>query len=296
LVGGLFNIILLFYLGIKSGIKFNIKADTRNAFSLLRESFPIAAASILAHVIVVLLPVIYLGIVTSNAEVGIFSAAYRIVVVLLIFDRVFNTLFFPKIVGQIDNPSQNVEDTFRITFKIISAFAFAISMLAVISGDLLVKVIFTTEYIEAIPVFRVLTGYFIFTLMNSVFGFTLIGMKKAKYYTWSMIIGGIVFVISGIIFTSLYKSVGMVISLVLFEIITLISMNILIEKRFRINLFRYVLIPLFIAFSCSVLLLYYINLPLVLELLITVVICVPVVSLSLGVGTKEIDFIKRILI
>ena len=132
--------------------------------------------------------------------------------------------------------------------------------------------------------------------MSSVFAFTLIGLKKEKLYTMSLGAGGILFIIAGIILTPVYKSLGIAAALVIFEIAAFFLMNLLIDKKLRVNLLRFVIFPLIVSAVISVLFLYYINLPQILEIIIAIAAGVPLVLLSSGIGKNEINFIKRILI
>ena len=242
IIGGAVNSFVLLLFLKKTGYKAKIKLKNFNFIPVVRESISLSLASIIAG-LAVSFPIIYLGLVTTNSNIGIYSAAFKIIVLFLTFDRVFNALFFPKIINYIHNYSEKLEDIFSSILKIIVAFSLSVGLIEIIGGKFIIISVFGKSFVDSILIFQLLTGYFTFTLINSVFSFTLIGMNKENIYTAGLTIGAIVFLLFSVILYNHYSVSGVAFSLGLFEITTLIYMSTKLKKFIKIKLFRNLFIP-----------------------------------------------------
>ena len=176
IIGGVVNSIVLWFIFNKTGNKAKIKFRNFNFIPVIKESISLSLASIIAG-LAVSFPVIYLGIVTTNSNIGIYSAAFKIIILFLTFDRVFNALFFPKIINCINNYPEKLEEIFNSILKIIVAFSLSVGLIEIVGGKFIITLIFGKLFVDSIIIFQLLTGYFTFTLINSVFSFTIIGSR-----------------------------------------------------------------------------------------------------------------------
>jgi O-antigen/teichoic acid export membrane protein len=294
-IGGIVNSVFLLLIFFRK--KFSIKFDFKN-FNFNRivgESLPLGAAAIIAQ-FVVMFPVIYLGFVSDVSESGIFSAAYKLIILLLALDRVFNALFFPKIVRYISlNPDPvELEKNLNTALKFISFFGLSISLLAVISADYLILVIFGGSFAESSVVFRVLLGNFFLTLLNSVFTYTLIAMNKEKIYTISLLAGTIVFIFTIPVLTAALGSSGPAVSLVMFEFICSVLMCYRLKSSSHINIARNIILPAGFALITSLLIVFS-NFPFSYQIFFGAA-AIAALGLIAGIGKRELEFIKKVLI
>jgi O-antigen/teichoic acid export membrane protein len=259
---------------------------------LLKESFPLAGASIIAQV-VIMFPVIFIGLSIGDADAGVYSAAYKIIILILVLDRVFNALFFPKIVNHINYMPEKVGDIFRSVLKIICFVSTSFGLIALLLGEPLMLFVFGEEYISAVPIFQVLIGFFILTLVNSVFTYTLIGKHKERVYTTALSIGAILFFVFGISLTIYFGTIGMAIGVVIFEISALTYM-IFNLSDIKYNLFRTVVWPVIFTLITAFCLVELLHLSLILELLIALTAII-LSGATIRIGKDELNFIKQVL-
>jgi O-antigen/teichoic acid export membrane protein len=259
---------------------------------ILKESFPLAGASIIAQ-IVIMFPVIFIGMSIGEEDAGIYSAAFKVIILILVLDRVFNALFFPKIVNHINYMPEKVGDIFRSVLKVICFASTSIGLIALLLGEPVILFIYGEEYISAVPIFQYLIGYFIITLINSVFTYTLIGMHKEKIYTTALIIGAIIFFMLSIALTNIFGTVGMAIGLVIFEISALTYM-IFNLTEIKYNLFRIVIWPVVFTLLTAFCLVELLHLNLFLEILIALTAIV-LIGATIKIGKDEIKFCKQVL-
>jgi O-antigen/teichoic acid export membrane protein len=289
--GGIINVIFLFYFFLKN--KFTIKFSFRNFdfINLVKESFSLSAASLIAQ-FVVSFPIIYLGSYYSAGDAGIFSAAFRIITFILVIDRVFNIIFFPKIIKYYNETPEKLQEIFNTVLKIISILVISLAVLIIIAGDLITVLVFGEKFADASLSLKILSGFFAFSTISSVFTYTLIGINREIEYTkalfWSMIIFlVIIYVLDGVTQSA--------ISLVVFQFAALLIMAVKMSQLIKINLFKYFFLP---AAAASIILfgLLSIEVNFYLKTAIAIIIGLPVIALSGGINSNDFKFLKRIFI
>ena len=294
IIGGAVNSVILWLFFNKSGNKAKIKYRNFN-FTVLKESISLSLASIIAG-LAVLFPVIFLGIVSTNSNIGIYSAAFKILILFLTFDRVFNALFFPKIINCINNFPEKLEEIFNSILKIIVVFSLSVGLLEIVGGRFIITFVFGKSFVDSVLIFQILTGYFTFTLINSVFSFTLIGMNKEKIYTIALSIGAAVFIILSLILYNYLSVPGVALSLPFFEITVLSYMASKLKHLVKIRIFRNLFIPVTGTYIVILPVLLFIKISLLIKLLLVLIVCIPVIIVLTGFNTGELKFLKRVLL
>ncbi|MBF88676.1 MAG: hypothetical protein CMG75_03270 [Candidatus Marinimicrobia bacterium] len=228
------------------------KANLGSSLDLIKLSLPFGLAGLIAQS-VTQFPIIYLGI-TNPQEGGLFSIAFRVIMLILVIDRVFYTLFFPSITSVIKQDYKKLDIYFPRILKIVATSATYLGIMALISSKELLPLFFGKEFIESIIIFQLLVVYFIFSLVNSVFTFTLIGAKKEIVYLKSLFLGSVGFfaimLLPGPFPLSHLASIG----LVLFQLISLFVMLREVQSFINFSVVNTILIPLFIGIAIMILL------------------------------------------
>ncbi len=289
IIGGTVNSIILWLIFNKSGNKAKIKFHKFNFIPVVKESISLSLASIIAG-LAVSFPVIYLGLVTTNSNIGIYSAAFKIIILFLTFDRVFNALFFPKIINCINNYPEKLEGIFNSILKIIVAFSLSVGLIEIVGGKFIITLIFGKLFADSIIIFQLLTGYFTFTLINSVFSFTIIGMNKENIYTVALSIGAAVFVILSIVFYNYLSVTGVALALAFFEITALFYMASKLKQHINIKILRNLFIPITGTYIIILPVLLFIKISLLLKLILVLVVCIPLILLLAGFNMEELNF------
>jgi O-antigen/teichoic acid export membrane protein len=295
IVGGAVNSTVLWLFFKKAGYKTKLKFKNFGFIPLIKESISLSLASIIAG-LAVSFPVIFLGLVTTTSDVGVFSAAFKIIILFLTFDRVFNALFYPKIINCINNYPEQLEGIFNSILKIIVGFALTAGLIEILAGKLIITLVFGKLFLDSIIVFQLLTGYFTFTLINSVFSFTLIGMNKENIYTIALTIGAVIFVLCSIILYRYFAISGVAISLPVFELATLVYMSLKLKSEIKINLFRNLFMPIAGTYIIILPVILLIKIALIIKLIAILFFCAPVIFVLSGLTFEELRFLKRILL
>ncbi|HVO76181.1 MAG TPA: flippase [Ignavibacteriaceae bacterium] len=290
--GGIINAVLLIYYFKKFNYKLKINLRNLKSFYLIKESFFLGTAAAITS-FVQMFPIIYLGIIAGTNEAGIYSAASKTVILMLVFDRVFSALFFPKIIKYFNESPDTLNNILNRSLKIISFFSLSFSVLTVIVSGFMINFIFGSGFAGAVLPFRILTAFFAMTLVNSIFTYTLIGINREKIYTASIFLGMIIFLISTFLLTDFLGTPGPAAAMILFELSSMLFMYYKISKIFSFKLYSKFLFPSAAAVIISLLLLA-LKTSLLIQIILTLIVAVPVIALLTGFTFEEIRFIKRI--
>lgn len=277
----------------KHSIRFSLK--NLKPFSLLKEAFPLGIAN-LSSQFAVQFPVLYLGWFATTSDVGIFSVAFRLTVMLLIFDRIFYTMFFPEISRHARQLPEMLETTFNRVLRIITVSALILSLLTILSAEFIITLLFGAQYSASVLIFRILTGYFVLTLIISVFGYTLIGMGHEKAFTRSILIGTTSFFIALFILAQFFGIIGVSSALIVYELATLTAMIATLRKNLSFSLLRSLLLPIGGTFLICLPILSWLNFILPLELLLTLIVSAPLIAWMGGISKDDIQYFRRIFI
>lgn len=294
-MGGVANALFIWYLFRRYNYKIKVKLSRyKKSFSLLKEALPLGLASLLSQ-LAIMFPAIYLGIVSTTSDVGIYSAAYRLIGLFLIFDRVFVTVFFPKMVNTITQIPERMEELFNRTLKIISVFALIISVPMVVGGGAMINFIFGEEFGDSILIFQILVGFFVFTLTNSVFSYTLIAINREKAYIFALTVSLVTFISLVIILYSTYLTLGIAIALIVYEIVQITVMIIKFKETASVTYWTSIVVPAIITLVIIVVILN-INIHFLLKILISLCAGIPLVSFAGRLKLEDIKYIKRLMI
>ena len=196
---------------------------------MLKLSFPIAVGSILAQ-FTVNYPPIALAILKSNADVGIFSAASKIVFYLLMVDRVIAPLLLPALTRWQGVSPDVLSNRMGETMRWLMLVGMPIAVGGTLLAQPLVALVFGTEYIPAADVFRIFIWYFFLTIFNSVYSNAFIALGRYKTYGYMMFASAAIYVVAVTIFTMSFGYMGTAFGIILSEGVTLLILHFQMKK------------------------------------------------------------------
>jgi len=292
IIGIAANCAFLWFIFKQKKYTVSFQRDKLKVRSLLLEAFPLGVAIIIAQ-ITTQFPPIYLGLVATKSDVGFFTAAFKVILFLLILDRVFYSVFFPNISRCFNNFPDKLEAHVNAVLKITTVSVLMIGLYAVVSGHYIIHFIFGSSFMHAVPIFQVLVGYFVLNLINSVFTFTLIGMEKEKIYTRSLVNGMVVFFIVTFIVTEFMGTIGVACGLIAYQLTSLIIMAAALKRHILLNYIRSIILPVTGTILLSVPLLLFADLVFFVKIIIITLIGFPYIIWLGGIGKDELYYLKR---
>lgn len=272
-----------------------IRFSLRSWRNLLIVSFPVGLAVIFNQASLNLPPII-LGVFHSKVEVGVFSAGFKIIIMLLIIERVFHYVFFPVISKQFIHAPEKLRSSFTFLTRLLFAITIPLTFGGIILADNLITFIYGAGFEGAIIIFRILLLYFLVAPVNTIFGYGLVSINQERRFfkiiTYTALINLILIIILGINF----KGQGAAIALFISEIIAIVLMNRELKKFVKFKSLKYIIKPL-IASIIMVIVLYTLKyLSIIILVVLGIIIYSVVFYLIKGFSKEEIRNLKQTII
>jgi PST family polysaccharide transporter len=215
--------------------------------TILRSNVPVGLSVFLAQSTVNLPPIV-VGWLVSNADAGVFSAALKVVFVLLMLDRILHALFLPVATRYFTSRDAQAVRLLQTVVKATLALLLPVTMCAVLLAPTAIEMIFGQRYAEAAPLLQILLGYFFLTVLNTVFVCVLVGSGHEKEYTVAVNVGSGVLVLAILVGTLLFGSTGTAVAIVAGELLIVTLMARSVARIVNVSLFRSLAAPAGAAF------------------------------------------------
>jgi len=191
-------------------------------------SVSIGIGSILAALSVNLPPLV-LGISASNQDVGIYSAAGKLVFFVLMIDRVLATLLLPATSRLHNYSSELLSSTLSLALKWVIIASLPVCVGGTLLAGGIIPLVFGPEYYQAVEIFRILIWFFLATLLHTIFTSGMIAIGQEKSYGVIMAVSAGIYLALVIICTKYFGVAGSAAAMVVAETATLLLM----QQRFR---------------------------------------------------------------
>ncbi len=156
---------------------------------LLKTSSILGLGKFFAQV-VHLLPPLLIGAMLSLHEAGLYGAAFRIVIIAMMIDRVFVNLLLPNLASLWSSNPELAVKRIDAVFKLVTAAGVLLALIFAISAEQIVALLYGAEYTESVVILQLLSIMIAATFVNSLFSFGLIATNKDKEYFLSTCFGG----------------------------------------------------------------------------------------------------------
>jgi O-antigen/teichoic acid export membrane protein len=154
----------------------------------------------------------------------VYTAALKLVFLLLALDRVLNALLLPALTRVRETRPEDLRHVSGLVARSVVALAGLIVVPGMFIAPLMMHVVFGSAYADAGMIARILLIYVGLTLVNSVAVCLLLASGKERIYSRAMIAGSAALAGAMIAFTPWWGPVGTALGAVLGELVTVILM------------------------------------------------------------------------
>ncbi len=167
------------------------EGGARGAGDVLRLSTPVGMGGLLVQG-VQLLPPLLLAVVATEEIVGYFGAAFRLVLAAMIVDRIFISLYFPRITAlHADGPARFAAGL-RRTWLPLLVGAFLLSLMISLLATPIVDLLYGSDYAAAAAPLAILAWFLFGSIMTSFFSYPLLAVGVERAYFRSSLASTIV--------------------------------------------------------------------------------------------------------
>ena len=263
--------------------------------NLLAVSIPVGLATMFGQVYLSLPPII-LGIFHTKTDVGFFSASYKIIVMLLIIDRVLYYVFFPILTKQYVRAQERLKDIFSFVVKVLFTTTIPLTVGGIILGERIIHVIYGVEYAGAFTVFRILLLYFLIAPLTTVFGYGLVSINQEKRFFKVITIATVVNVVLIVVLGIYFKGSGTAIALLIGELVSVILMNRELQKFVKFETLRHLLKPTLASLIMALLLFIIRQWHIIVLFLAGIFIYIIILFLIKGFSREEFKELKKVFV
>lgn len=209
-------------------------ADTGAWKQMIQESLPLGLGTILGQISINLAPLV-LAILMTNVEVGLYSAASKLVVFLLLFDRVLGVLLLPASARLQASSPEQLSVRLGEALKWILIMALPICVGGMLVAHDLIRLVFGEHFLVAAELFRILIWFLCFTMIHTVFTSGLVAAAPSTVYGKVMTISAVLYAVTIVVMTKFYGIYGAVFAVVVSEGITLLVARTFLRPYVRIR-------------------------------------------------------------
>jgi len=265
----------------------------RRWYDLLRISIPVGLATIFNQLLLNFPPVI-LGIFHCKEEVALFSAAFKIILMLLIIERVFYFVFFPVFSRQYRSEPTKLKSSFMFISKLLFAVTIPIAAGGILLSHEMIGFIYGVKFADAAPVLQLLLLYFIVTPLNTIFGYGLVAVDEQRKFLKVIFITSLINLFLIVVLSLYFKAQGAAAAIFVSELLGVILMNRELKKKIAFNTLKAAVKPTTAALIMAALLYRLQDIHFLLRILMGVFVYIIIMLLIKGFSRSEYRKMKAV--
>jgi O-antigen/teichoic acid export membrane protein len=197
----------------------------------LARATPIGIGSAAAGSLQIVPPIIIAAMAgeAGEKEVGIFGAAFRLVLALTVVDRLFIALFLPLITRTRSTAPEEFPLLLRrIVRPLMIGSALLCAGISLLAGPI-IDLVYDPEYAPAAAPLAVMSWFLFGTIMTSFFTYALIAVDVERAYLRASLISAVIAVALVLLLTWRFGTLGAAIGLTVGELLT----TVLVWREYR---------------------------------------------------------------
>ena len=272
----------------------NSKQDIRS-YGIFTKAFRLSFASVLTQVNVNI-PILAISMLMTVTDVGVFSAASKLVFFLLIADRLLYSIYFPVVTRIFTQTPDQLSEVISFVIRISLVLVLPVAVICVSLADDLINLIYGTKYLMAATTLKILVWYFCVTILNSILGYALVAINKEKIYSKVVIYSTPIFLLLILMFTFLAGVNGAAFAVVLYELMLLSIFKYYLKRSVNIPMFGHLLkiIPALVFLAAILIVLQPVNI--LLSLIAGFVLYILVAYMMKAVSKSDLKMLKEKLL
>ena len=223
--------------------------------SAIKTALPIAVSLVLV-LIYFKLDTVMLSVMKPAQDVGIYSAAYKVLEAVIFLPAIYIGLVMPLLSRFAIKSKLEFIKTFRSAFNVITIFALYFSTYIFLMSDWIVRAIGGGAFMQASPVLKILSFAIFLIFFGNLGGNAIIALNLQKKAMWIYLGGAVINVGLNIILIPRYSYFAAASTTVLAEIFITASMFWLIRQNTKIVINKFAFVKTILASSIVGLLMY----------------------------------------
>lgn len=185
----LLNLTLLFLVYVRIAGMPILRSDISTSRALLREGIPIALSALGISLYTFIGPTV-LKYTRGEAEVGLFSSGYKLIMILTAIPSAFTQVLFPIFSEFFAHAKEKLEKSLTDALRVISLVSLPIAAGTLVVGNDLFRHLYTEEYLPGVFVLQVILLSNVFGHMAWILYSFLLAVDRQRFLVWLTLING----------------------------------------------------------------------------------------------------------
>lgn len=185
-----------------------------------------------------------LGFIRGTEEAGLYTAVYKLLMLLLLLDRVFSMVILPLISRYYEKSRERLEEILSKVTRIVITVVLPISAGGTLLALPITQTIYGKEYIPSFPVFQILIWILTITTIGSIYTQGLIASGQGKRYGIVMVIGTSLNIVLNLIMIPTLGIVGAAVATVCSELVMVFLMYRAFSRMVKVQILPYTIRPI----------------------------------------------------
>jgi O-antigen/teichoic acid export membrane protein len=200
----------------------------RKSFSELFSFMGIGILRVLEFNVAILM----LSLISGERAVGIYSAAYTLVLALLLAAEGYANGALPLLSRLFAKSQQSKLSLFyRKSVQVMWAFALPLTICLIQLSPILIQKIYTPSYDQTVPVLQVLSLIVLLTLFTAPHSCIILAARLQSLMVWANLISIIVNIVAGVLLMPKYGALGAAMARVIATIVLAVCYEVIVQTR-----------------------------------------------------------------
>ncbi|MDO8492907.1 MAG: flippase [bacterium] len=221
----------------------------------IKTALPIAVSLVLV-LIYFKLDTVMLSVMKPARDVGIYSAAYKVLEAVIFLPAIYIGLVMPLLSRFAVKNKPEFIKTFKSAFNVITIFALYFSAYIFLMSDWIVKAIGGGAFLQASPVLKILSFAILLIFFGNLGGNAIIALNLQKKAMWIYLTGAVINVGLNLLLIPKYSYFAAASTTVITEIFITLTMFWLIKQNTKIVVNRVAFVKTVLAIAVVITLIY----------------------------------------
>jgi O-antigen/teichoic acid export membrane protein len=212
------------------------------SWGLLRQALPIGIGIIMTQVYFNF-DITMLGFMKGTRVTGLYTAAYKLLMFLLLIDRVFSMVILPLISRYYKESKEKLAGILSLAAKAVVTLVLPISVGGTILALPIMRLIYGEGYTSSSLVFQILIWTLTITTIGSIYTQGLVASGREKKYAIAMMTGTVANIILNIIMIPKLGMVGAAIATVFSEVVMVLLTFRAFNRVVKVQILPYIVRP-----------------------------------------------------
>lgn len=239
-IGSLANLLIILAAS-RRFVRLSLRYDRAYWRYIIRETLPIAL-SVILNLLYFRLGIIFLSLFRSEAEVGLYGAAYKVLEILVTFPNMFIGLILPALSYWVLNDPERFRRIFQRAFDLLIAGALPLLVGGVWLAKPLMIFISGEAFADSARVFQWLLFGVFALFLGSLSGHSIVAIGKQRVMVWGYLVVAATGITTYLLLIPRYGMFGAATGTILTEMLIMIIGYVIIlrTQRFRLSLTGFV--------------------------------------------------------